>query len=242
MSATALKSAPVDTVTAKAGKDVVFAFSYITLDGAARRGWFMPEDRFVQSLLADERVRGLLIADTVRRAPAGLTRIIKRREPAASTSVLQDFTEVMQPFRLQPRPKSLRAIERLYSRYCRSMQRAAAKMGLEEPAVITVNPLVAGFADLSWARAVTYYAVDDWTQLDGYRRWRPAYREAYARIRGRGFRVGAVTADLRDRLTASDASVIVPNGLDPSEWEGQATPPSFARGSDRPILVYAGTL
>jgi teichuronic acid biosynthesis glycosyltransferase TuaH len=222
-------------------RDSVVTFSYMTLDGAARRGWFMPEDRFVQSALAEERLGRVLIADTLRRAPASLKALLSGRD---GTDVLAaGRAELVQPFRLWgPRPTSMRGVQRAYRGYGDAMRRAAARMGLVDPVVITANPFVAGFADLSWAAAVTYYAVDDWTLLNAYRQWRPLYVEAYEQIRVRRCRVAAVTGALRDRLAVEAPSVVVPNGLEPTEWEGQPTPPPYATDDDRPILVYAGTL
>ena len=224
-----------------AGLDVVVTFSYMTLAGAASRGWFMPEDRFVQSVLADDRVGRVLIADTLRRVPARLAGPISR-QPGAEV-LAPGIAELVQPVRLfRSRPTSLRGVRRAYEGYGRAMRRAAERMKLVEPVVVTTNPFVAGFADLSWASTATYYAVDDWTLLESYKRWRPLYTEAYEALRSRGFRVGAVTGSLRDRLAVDAPSVVVPNGVEATEWEGKATPPPYAKEGTRPTLVYAGTL
>jgi teichuronic acid biosynthesis glycosyltransferase TuaH len=89
--------------------------------------------------------------------------------------------------------------------------------------VITTHPLVAGFAELSWARVVTYYALDEWTAHPAYSRWWAAYRESYRCIRERGHRVAAVSAALLRSLMPTGASCVVPNGLEPVEWLEQSS-------------------
>jgi glycosyltransferase involved in cell wall biosynthesis len=224
----------------RASADVVFTFSYLTWEGAARRKWFMPEDRLVQSLLADERIGRVLVADTQRRLPVKLARDLVRSNDSRFRS--DGRAELVQPVRLwRAQPASRRAVERSIAGYDRTLRRAAERAGLVQPAVITANPLVAGFAELSWARTVTFYAVDDWTRSGPYRRWWAAYREAYARIRARGVRIGAVSPGLRERLAEPGTGVIVPNGLEPAEWNGDPSPPPWAT-PERPLLIYAGTL
>ena len=222
--------------------DVVYTFSYMTWHGAARRGWFMPEDRLVHSLLADRRVGRLLVADTLRRLPA---KLMPRRGSRADSPRLDpdDRLGRVEPVRLlNARPTSLRGVERAFRRYDRQLRVAAARMGLNRPAVITANPLAAGFADFSWARSVTFYAVDDWTRSPLYQRWWPMYEEAYRRIGTRRLRVAAVSPALRDRLAPPEQSVLVSNGLEPTEWVGAGAPPEWSTGDSRPLLVYAGTL
>ncbi len=201
----------------------------------------MPEDRLAQSLLADNRVRHLLVADTLRRLPVKLARGLAA--PAEGRFLGSERAHLVQPVRLwRAQPTSLRAVERSIAGYDRTLRRAAERAGLENPVVITANPLVAGFADLSWARAVTFYAVDDWTMSRPYRRWWTVYYEAYQRMRERGTRIAAVSAGLRERLAAPGEGVIVPNGLEPAEWVDEASPPPWARATESPLLVYAGTL
>jgi hypothetical protein len=44
-----------------------------------------------------------------------------------------------------------------------SLRRAAGRLGLERPAVVMANRLLAGFGSFGWAGPVTFYAWDDWT-------------------------------------------------------------------------------
>ncbi len=113
---------------------------------------------------------------------------------------------------------------------------------MEEPVVITTQPLLAGFADLSWARAVTYYALDDWAAHPVYSRWWDAYEASYSLIRDRRRRVAAVSAPLLERLAPRGSTAVVANGLEPAEWTGPAETAAFVSGLPRPLLVYAGTL
>ncbi len=115
-------------------------------------------------------------------------------------------------------------------------------MGLRDPIVITTQPLLAGLADLGWARAVTYYAIDDWTVHPGYRPWWRAYRESYEGIRDRGRRVAAVSQTLLERHSPTGPARVIANGLEPEEWRPEQPAPSWLKATRRPLLVYVGTL
>jgi glycosyltransferase involved in cell wall biosynthesis len=221
--------------------DVVFTFSYVSWQAAARRGWFMPEDRLARSLVTHERVRRVLVCDRVRSLPLKLLRERLSREGEHFPT--DERASLLAPVRLRRSdPASLRGVARMCTAYDRSMERAARRMGLESPVVITAHPLLAGFAELSWARAVTYFAVDDWAAHPGYSRWGPAYRESYRRIQARGRRVAAVSGALLERLAPAAPGVVVPNGLEPSEWMGARELPSSLAALPRPLLIYVGTL
>ncbi len=209
-----------DPALAEAGGDVVFTFSYLSWTAAARRGWFGTEDRLARGLVEHEGVGRVLICDRARSLPAKLVRERLRGERAAFPS--DERRRLLGPVRLRRSdPASLRGVARAFASYGRAVERGAREMGLEDPVVITTHPLVAGFADLRWARAVTYYALDDWTEHPAYGRWWAAYRESYRRIRERGHRVAAVSAALLERLAPRGPGLVVPNGLEPREWEAQ---------------------
>ena len=233
---------PAPVSTARAQHDVVFTFSYVTWDGAQRRGMHFAQDRLVATLLRDARVGRLIVADWYRSAPVKLARTALLRDdqplpdrPGASRH---------QPVRLRRRdPVGLAAVERSLRAYDRRLQRAVIRAGLERPAVITMHPLIAGFAPLDWAANVTFYASDDWSAAPEYRAWWPAYDEAYRRIRERGRAVCAVSQPIVDRIAPTGAAVVVPNGIDPAEWGtiGAAPPPWFA-SLPRPRILYVGSL
>ncbi len=225
--------------------EVVFTFSSLSWGAAARRGWFGSEDRLALSLVEHERVSRVLVCDRARSLPLKLVKDRFARPEEAFPS--GPDKHLLSPVRARRTDAtSMKGVAREFGAYGRAMERGARKMGLVDPVVITTHPLVAGFADLGWARAVTYYALDDWTVHQGYRRWWPAYAEAYKRIRERGHRVAAVSAALLERVGPTGEGLVVPNGLEPAEWLGPAERPEprTGRSADpgKPLLVYVGTL
>jgi teichuronic acid biosynthesis glycosyltransferase TuaH len=221
--------------------DVIFTFSWVTWEGAQRRGMHFAQDRLVARLLEEERVNRLLVANWFRSAPMKLARGLLVRDdsppPAAPNATLH------QPLRLRRRdPVSLAAIERTYRTYDRKLRRAAERAGLERPAVVTMHPLIAGFCSLEWAGPVTFYASDDWTASPEYRAWWPAFEEAYRRVRESGRQVCAVSSPIIDRIRPLGPSRVVPNGIEPGEWMEPGTPPHWFAALPEPRILYVGTL
>jgi|GEM_PF-505741 len=228
------------------GRDVVFTFSYLTWQAAAQRGWFGSEDRLARALLTHPCVRRVLVCEQMRSLPLKLARDFA--ETLRPSRARVDFpagerTRLVQPVRLRRSdPTSLRGVQRLAAAYDRVLAGAAARLGMRDPVVITAHPLVAGFTEFAWARAVTFYAIDDWSAYEPHQRWWPAYRESFAAVRVRRRRVVTVSDTLRERIAPTGPSAVVPNGLEPSEWIGDPTPPGWQRDMLRPLLLYAGTL
>ena len=221
--------------------DVVFVFSYVTWQAAARREWFASEDRLACTLLATDRVQRVLVCDVMRSLPVKLIR--DRMNDDEAEFPASERAQLLQPVRLRrSNPTSLGGVERTCRAYDRALARAVQRMGLKDPVAIVANPLVAGFSELAWARAVTFYAIDDWSAYPPHERWWPAYRESFRRVAERGRRVAAVSAEVLERVAPSAPGCVVPNGLEPAEWLGQTRPPAWVEGSARPLLVYAGTL
>jgi glycosyltransferase involved in cell wall biosynthesis len=222
--------------------DVVFTFSTVTWQAAASRGWFATEDRFARSVMSSDRIDRLIVADHARSWPIKLARDLLDRTPVRFPA--DERRRHLQPLRWRRRdPTKSRAIARDLRAYDRALERAAADMGMRDPVVITTHPLLAGFAELEWARAVTWYATDDWAAHPGYARWWAGYRESYARLRARRRRVAAVSSVLLERLAPTGPRLVVPNGLDPDEWTGtHAAPQWVADECSRPLLVYVGSL
>jgi teichuronic acid biosynthesis glycosyltransferase TuaH len=220
-----------------AHSDVVFAMFSASWAFAVWRGMIFPEDRLAQELLHSERVRRLLVVNPYR-SVAGVAAARLRRRPEAP------FPDVVgaalhEPRRLARRDPAQPA--RSVARYERSLHRAAQRQGLERPAIVTGNPLLAGFGDFSWAGPVTYYAWDDWRASVPHERWWPAYDEAFARIRERGRRVASVSAAALARVAPTGMGAVVPNGLLPEEWAD--TPPVAAHDTlAAPRLLYIGSL
>jgi teichuronic acid biosynthesis glycosyltransferase TuaH len=230
----------------RASGEVVFCFSYLTWQGCVRAGGFHSEARLAQTLLEHERVEHALICNTIRSLPRKLAGDLLERargETGAACFPTSERARLLEPVRLRRRePVSIAGVERAIAVYDRALRAGVRRMGLKEPVVITSHPLLAGFADLSWARSVTFYATDDWSAYPPARRWWPAYRESYARVRERGRRVGAVSQALLERIAPDAPSAVIANGLEPSEWVEAPRPPSWVEQLPRPLLLYAGTL
>jgi teichuronic acid biosynthesis glycosyltransferase TuaH len=236
---------PVPRRAGSAGGELVFNFSYLTWEAAARRGWFGTEDRLAQGLLGNERVGRLLVCDQMRSLPMRLLRDLQGRGHSDGAAFPGGASaQLLRPVRLRrDYPTSIGGVQRACAALDRALARGARRMGLREPAVVTANPLVAGFAELAWAGPVTFFATDDWLAYEPHRRWWPAYEESFARLRARNRRVCAVSAAALERIAPTGPSAVVPNGVDPAEWSGApGPPPRWAAQARRPLLVYAGTL
>ena len=124
---------------AAAPADVVFTFSYVSWDGAQRRGMNFAQDRLVARLLDAPEVRRLLVANPFRSAPRRLARrLVKGALPGLP---LGSDAALHEPLRLRRGdPTSIRAIERAYRRYDERLRRAAARAGMDRPAVVTAHP------------------------------------------------------------------------------------------------------
>jgi len=225
--------------------DVVFTFSYVSWEAAAARGWFSPEDRLASALLSEPRVARLLVSDLMRSLPAKLLRdALARVRGDAHPFPGDDRHRLLRPVRLRREyPTSIEGVQRACARYDRLLERAAGRMGMRSPAVITANPLMAGFAAFAWAGPVTFLAIDDWLAYPPHRRWWPAYEESFARLRAGGRRVAAVSPAALARIDPSGPAAVIPNGVDPQEWAGGgAGAPPWADGLARPLLLYVGSL
>jgi glycosyltransferase involved in cell wall biosynthesis len=219
-------------------RDVIFTFSYMTWATVTRRGFFGAEDRLLRTLLEHPQIGRVLISSHMRSLPLKLA----RDAVTCAVPPPPPRARLHEPVRLRRiDPRGDRSLRRTYAAYSRSLQRAARRAGLVEPAVITAHPLIAGYADLSWAGPVTYYAIDDWTAHPGYRRWWNDYAVAHARVRARGHRVCAISDVLLERLAPTGSAAVMPNGLEPAEWRSPE-PPSWLQPDGRPLLVYVGTL
>jgi teichuronic acid biosynthesis glycosyltransferase TuaH len=225
--------------------DLVFTFSYVSWQAAAARGWFMPEDRLARALVSEPRIDRLLVSDLVRSLPAKLARdAVARARGGGVPFPSEPSRRLLQPVRLRrDYPTSIAGVERACARYDRQLERAARQMGLREPAVITGNPLMAGFGAFKWAGPVTFFAHDDWLAYPLHRQWWPAYEESFARLRATERRVCAVSSAAMARIDPAGPAVVVPNGIDPQEWSGPpASAPGWAGELRRPLLAYVGSL
>jgi teichuronic acid biosynthesis glycosyltransferase TuaH len=220
--------------------DVVFTFSTETWADGQHRGMARPPDRLLETLMASERVRSVLVANPYRSAPIRLLRAVTNHRESFPTSSCQ---ALVSPLRLRRRdPVRARHVERTYRAYDRRLARASLRLGQASPAVITTNPLAAGFSPFEWTRSVTFFARDDWSSFPPMRPWWPAIRLAFERIRDRGVRVCAVSEPILAQIAPTGQSLVVPNGIDPDEWLTRVPPPDWFAALPRPRLLYVGTL
>ena len=127
-------------------------------------------------------------------------------------------------------------------RYEASVRRAARRLGLERPCVITANPLLAGFGAFDWAGPVTFYAWDDWTSDYNRPHLIPAFEASFAEVRAKRRRVCAVTDAVLERIGPTGPHAVIPNGIEPSEWRDLGEPPEWFAKLPRPRLLYVGSL
>jgi glycosyltransferase involved in cell wall biosynthesis len=201
----------------------------------------MPEDRLAAALVDHPRVRHLLVCDPMRSAPRKLARAVlgPRDQPFPSSPTARHYS----PVRLRrDDPVDRRALQRSYRSYEENIRAEAKRAGIRDPAVITTNPILAGLGNFGWAGPVTYYGWDDWTAYEPMRRWWPAYEDAFARLRDKHRRVVAVSTTIADRIGPTGRFAIVPNGVDPAEWERLPPPPDWLLDRATPRLLYVGSL
>ncbi len=102
--------------------EVVFTFSNMSWDAAARRGWFGTEDRLARGLVTHPMVQRLLICDRSRSLPLKALRslVTSSAEPFPRTP----GRELLSPVRLRRRdPSSIRGVARAFATYDRAMER-----------------------------------------------------------------------------------------------------------------------
>ncbi|HEY4779769.1 MAG TPA: glycosyltransferase, partial [Solirubrobacterales bacterium] len=223
-------------MTAAASRDVFFSFAYASWGTAVARGMCFSEDRLAETLMQHPAVGRLLVAETPRSLPIKLFR--DRVEPPPPFPA-DERASLYSPLRLRRAdPAGIAANERVFAGWDARARRAAARRGLERPAVITTHPLIAGFAPLEWAASVTFYAYDDLAESPPLRRLWPAYEESYRRIRERGRAVVAVAPAILEKIRPSGPSAVVPNAVDPGEWSLPAPAPAWFEALPGPRLLY----
>jgi teichuronic acid biosynthesis glycosyltransferase TuaH len=221
-------------------RDVVFAFFGTAWSGAVNRDFVMPEDRLAVALLEHPDVPRVLVCSPYR-SVVGRTRAALGRghTPEAPFPASADRRHY-EPLRLRRSdPVDPR---RSIAAYERGIRAASERMGLTAPALITTNPLLAGFGSFDWAGPVTYYAWDDWTASEPHRRHWQAYRDAFQGIRDTGRRVCAISTDALDAIAPTGPGVVVPNGIEPREWDPPGDAPAWLLSQASPRLLYVGAL
>jgi teichuronic acid biosynthesis glycosyltransferase TuaH len=221
-------------------REAIFTFDDMTWAAAQARGMCFPQDRLALAMLEDADLERVMICDRPRSAPVKLARDVLQR-PLRFKSNLRH--RLWQPLRVRRQdPTSLAGLERAYRRYDRRLEQVARRFGMERPAIITAQPLLAGFAPLRWAGPVTLYATDDLASHRDYRPWHEGLEEAYRRVGASGRRVCTVSAKLLDKIEPTGPAAVVPNGVDPAMWLSPDLPPRWFTGHAAPRLLYVGTL
>ncbi|GAA2979908.1 glycosyltransferase involved in cell wall biosynthesis [Microbacterium terrae] len=222
-------------------RDAVFTFSYETYADAVARGMMRPPDRILQTLMASAEIDGLLVANPFRSLPSVVARRLRRADPPLPPAPRRSLVT---PRRLaRADPVKLPALVRGYRRYDDVLRRRAERLGLEAPAVITTNPLVAAFSPLAWASTVTYFARDDWLSYAGRREYWPAFQAAYRQISDAEIAVAAVSQQIIDRIDPRGPRAVIPNGVEPGDWAGPVpAEPAWLAGIPGPRAIYVGTI
>jgi glycosyltransferase involved in cell wall biosynthesis len=221
-------------------RHVIYTFDDVTWAAAKDRGCCFPQDQLVLSLLADPAVERLLVCDRPRSAPVKLVKDILQRPAEFPAS---ERARLWQPLRARRQdPTSIAGLEREYARYDRRLRRVAERFGMRRPAIVTSQPLLAGFAELQWAGPVTLFSSDDLAAHPDYRPWRDGLLESYRRVAERGRRLCAVSNAIVERIGPGGPSAVVPNGVDPEIWIEPGAAPRWFQELPGPRLLYIGTL
>lgn len=222
-------------------RDAIVILGYASWSGAGQRERVQREDRLTLELIGSPRVPRLLVCNPFRSLAVKLARrVIGPSEipfPSSETRRLHE------PLRMRRSdPTATRAIERASATYERSVRRAAEKMGLQRPAILTTHPLIAGYCDFKWAGPVTYHATDDLTAYPPLERWATAFERSFERIRASHRRAVAVTGAALRKVDPTGPSAVIPNGIDPAEWSHLGPPPAWFADLPRPRMLYVGAL
>ena len=204
---------------------------------AVAEGLFSPESRLAGAIPDDPRVDRVLLANPYRSVAARVWRSVR---PRHSEPPPRERVHVHEPLRIRRAdPADPR---RTVARYEASMRRVAERLGLERPAVITANPVLAGFGALDWAGPVTFYAWDDWTSDFKRPHLVPGFEQSFAEVRAKRRRVCAVSEAVLSRIAPTGPHAIIPNGIDPAEWRDMDEPPDWFASLLSPRLLYVGSL
>lgn len=233
-------AAPASPSQVARARHVIYTFDDMTWAAAQARGMCFPQDQLVLALLNDPAVERLLICDRPRSAPVKLAKDLAQRPVKFPP---RPDARLWQPLRLRRQdPTSIAGLERAYAAYDRRLRRVAERFEMKEPAIVTSQPLLAGFAELEWAGPVTLFASDDLAAHPDYGPWQAGIRDAYERVAARGRRVCAVSNAIVERIEPRGPAAVVPNGVDPEIWAQPDPAPDWLTELPGPRLLYIGTL
>jgi glycosyltransferase involved in cell wall biosynthesis len=220
-----------------AARDVIFVLYSRSWAASVADGLSFSEARLAAALPDDPRVDRVLLVNPYRSVAAKAWRSIR---PLYRDPPPRERAYVHEPMRIRHTdPSDLRG---MIGRYESSIRRAAARLGFARPAVITGNPLLAGFGALEWAGPVTFYAWDDWTSDFHRPHLIPAFESSFVDVRAKNRRVCAVSEAILERIGPTGPHEVIPNGIEPAEWRDLGRPPEWFAGLPRPRLLYVGSL
>jgi len=222
---------------AAGARDVVCVLYSSSWASAVASGLSFSEARLAAALCGDSRVGRLLLANPYRSVAAKLWRSLRPRYPDPPRPAHVHVHEPLRGRRADPVGG-----RRSILRYEASLRRAASRLGLERPVVITGNPLLAGFGVFDWAGPVTFYAWDDWTSDFKRPHLVPTFNDSFAEVRAKQRRVCAVTEAVLTRIGPTGRHAVIPNGIEPTEWRELGKPPEWFAKLPRPRLLYVGSL
>jgi teichuronic acid biosynthesis glycosyltransferase TuaH len=222
---------------ANGARDVILVLYGSSWAAAVANGLSFSENRLAAALPDHPRVSRVLLVNPYRSVVARAWRALRPRYPAPPP---REQVHVHEPLRVLRRdPLNQR---RSSARYEASVRRAASRLGLNRPTVITANPFLAGFGAFDWAGPVTFYAWDDWTSDVKRPHLVPAFKESFAELRAKRRRVCAVAEAALERIGPTGRHAVIPNGIEPSEWRAIGEPPEWFAGLPQPRLLYVGSL
>lgn len=220
--------------------DIVFTFFSDTWADAVQRNLCFTLDRCIVEASRHPDIGRTVVVNAPRSA-AGT--VVRRLQGHVSPPLPAGVAPLVQPLRLRRHePTDVPALERHYRAYDRQVERAVRRSVQGRPLVVTASPFVAAFSELSWASSVIYYGYDDWAAHPAFAAWSPAIDHAYTRIARNGRKVAAVSRPILDRIDPSGPAEVIPNGVEPSEWNGSPTAPEWFDRSKAPLLLYVGSI
>lgn len=220
--------------------EVIFTFAWETIADVEDRRWSRPPDRLIREFLGDPRIGKLMVAEPPRNPLVSVARSRGHRSLGLPPATVLEGRRFVSFHHFGAR-RPMRPRRRIL-RYGEMLHRAAAEQGMARPVIVTTDPRVAGFCDLTFAERVVYFARDDWASHPAYHAQRSTILAAYDEMRRRGTDVVAVSDTLLDRITTSGRSQRLPNGVDPAEWLAHDDPPTWFEALPGPRLVYVGSL
>ncbi|MFD6547816.1 glycosyltransferase [Bacillus cereus] len=219
------------------GTDAVVAMVSDTWADSVRRGFYSTADQTILSLLGDERIRRVMVADHPRGLPSKLKALYSGAAKAPHTAF---FRSVRPAVLSTPVPASVAAIERRYRMYDRQLAFGAVRHRLQSPALVTFNIYHAAYGDHRWAESVCFYAQDDESAIPYKAAQVPLLKEAYKQISKSGMDVYAVSDVLLDRIAPTGRGFVIPNGVDSELWGLSLR--SGRSDTRTPVAAYAGTI